>query len=195
LLNDPSQIFQICSETKKVLPSNFLLTAKIRLGDKDFAKTIAVAKAIEDAGVRWLTVHARLKIEDYDSPVHWEWITKIREAVKIKVIANGGIWTAKDAQKCRTQTGCEDIMLAQGVLAQMNLAQQIKTGAQAYTWEQTAKQLKKYISLAAHRKSEIYALNHAKQWIVLLTRAYPEAQSIFTNIKRTNQLSDILEIL
>jgi tRNA-dihydrouridine synthase len=37
--------------------------------------------------------------------------------VKVPVVANGEIWTVDDALRCRSESGCADLMLGRGMVA------------------------------------------------------------------------------
>jgi tRNA-dihydrouridine synthase len=73
-------------------------------------------------------VHARTKADGYRPLVRWEWIARIREVVKLPLIANGEVWTVADYRRIRAATGCEDVMLGRGAVADPLLARRIRNG-------------------------------------------------------------------
>ena len=66
---------------------------------------------LEDEGVDMLSVHARLKNESFERRPRWEWIARIKEWLRIPVIANGGIFTVQDARDCLRVCGADGLML------------------------------------------------------------------------------------
>ncbi|MDR1710122.1 MAG: tRNA-dihydrouridine synthase family protein, partial [Candidatus Accumulibacter sp.] len=89
LLDDPERLQRIAEAVRRAAPAAIPVTAKMRLGIRDTARTLACAAALEAGGVAALTVHARTRNEGYRPPAHWDWIARIREAVRVPVIANG----------------------------------------------------------------------------------------------------------
>ena len=81
-------------------------------------KTLELARRIEDAGCSLLTVHGRTKEQNKErvGACDWDIIREIKQRVKIPVIANGGVGTFEEAQRCREATGADAIMSAEAIL-------------------------------------------------------------------------------
>src|SRR5690606_31979913 len=78
--------------------------------------------AIAEGGACELVVHARTKAHAYRPPAFWERVADIKAVVNIPLIANGEIWTLADALRCREASGCHDLMLGRGMVADPGLA-------------------------------------------------------------------------
>jgi tRNA-dihydrouridine synthase len=52
----------------------------------------------------------------YSGPVAFPVIRAVREALRIPVIANGGVFHRSDAERLRRETGCSRIMVARGAI-------------------------------------------------------------------------------
>lgn len=116
LMEHPEAVREIVSEARKrtTLP----LTAKIRLGaELDEGKLGAFCTMLQDEGIDMLSVHARLKHESFSRDPRWEQIARIKEVLTIPVIANGGIFTVQDAEKCLRMSGADGLMLGRGAVA------------------------------------------------------------------------------
>ncbi len=81
-------------------------------------RTLDLARRIEDAGCSLLTVHGRTKEQNKErvGACDWDIIRAIKDAVQIPVIANGGVGTFAEAQRCREATGADAIMSAEAIL-------------------------------------------------------------------------------
>jgi tRNA-dihydrouridine synthase B len=115
LMEQPENVRRIVIEARKrtALP----LTAKIRLGvELDEGTLKAFCTMLEDEGIDMLSVHARLKKESFARRPRWEWIAKIKGWLKIPVIANGGIFSVRDAGDCLSVSGADGLMLGRGAV-------------------------------------------------------------------------------
>jgi tRNA-dihydrouridine synthase B len=94
------------------------VTVKTRLGwDQDSIQIIDVAKRLEDAGIRALTIHCRTRAQGHSGSADWSWIPKVKEAVAIPIILNGDVFTAEDVKRAFNETGCDGVMIARGAIA------------------------------------------------------------------------------
>lgn len=126
LLVDPDLLFRIVSAVRARVPSGVPVTAKMRLGVSDTSLAIACAQALCAGGIESLVVHARTRDDGYRPPAHWDWIARIAAAVSTPVIANGEVWTVDDWRRCRAVSGCADVMIGRGAVADPFLALRIK---------------------------------------------------------------------
>jgi tRNA-dihydrouridine synthase len=63
-----------------------------------------------------LSVHARLKHESFARRPRWESIARVKEWLKIPVIANGGIFSVQDAEHCLRVSRADGLMLGRGAV-------------------------------------------------------------------------------
>jgi len=93
------------------------VTLKTRLGwDFDSIKIVEVAKLVEDCGVKMITVHCRTRSQAHKGEPDWSQIPKVKEAVSIPVILNGGVMTPEDAKRAFEETSCDGVMIARGAI-------------------------------------------------------------------------------
>lgn len=64
------------------------------------------------------TVHGRTKEQNkaFVGSCNWKMIRRVKETVKIPVIANGGIETFEDYQRCLVATGADAVMSSEALL-------------------------------------------------------------------------------
>ncbi|WP_341503579.1 tRNA dihydrouridine(16) synthase DusC [Gallaecimonas sp. GXIMD4217] len=192
LLKEPETLYAIVKAVREAVPADQPVTAKIRLGFDDKSLALENAAAIEAAGASELAIHARTKREGYKPPAYWDWIAKVREVVKLPVIANGEIWSREDALNCQAQSQCQDLMLGRGALAQPNLAAVIKQDVPALPWVQVLALLDRYSDFELAGDKGLYYPNRIKQWLGFLRLQYPQAQAFFEQIRTLRNKDDIL---
>lgn len=189
LLKSCDRLYDIVKAVRDAVPAHVPVTAKIRLGFDDPAKCIENAQAIEAAGATWLTVHCRTKTDGYKPPAYWEWIPRMKEATKIKIIANGEIWNPTDFHRCREVTGCNDFMIGRGAMSNPYIFKQIRESLAAADnvteahWQNTKNLLPGFFEASTFHINEYFAVSRTKQWLRALSLKSPEAKTAFDQLK------------
>lgn len=192
LLKNPRRIFDVVSAVRAAIPTDVPVSAKVRLGFSDKEFHLDIARAADEAGASWLTVHARTRDEGYRPPAHWEFIARMREAVSMTVIANGEIWTREDYDKAREISGCRHVMIGRGLLSDPGLAREIKGLGPRAPWEEALDWYEGYVRESLDLRGEDFAAARAKQWMRSLARRYDRAKTTFEETKRLERALDIL---
>jgi len=200
LLGEPDVLYSIVSKVRESLPAHISLSAKMRLGIKDKNLAVENASAIESGGASSLVVHARTKLEGYRPPAHWQWVDKIRRSVDINVIANGDIWNWHDYNRCREVTGCEDVMIGRGLLANPALALSIKKRLQgeddaSFDWLDTLELINSYYLNVQQQLEAPFVPGRVKQWLNMMRQHNPKAQALFDRLKQLRGLGEINQLL
>ena len=91
------------------------ITVKIRAGwDKNHRNAVELARRLEAAGASMICVHGRTREQMYAPSADWEIIRQVKEAVQIPVVGNGDVFSAADALRMLSETGCDGVMIARG---------------------------------------------------------------------------------
>ncbi len=192
LLRDPDLMRNIVRAVRQAVPAGIPVTAKMRLGYDTPDRALECAAALVDGGAAEIVVHARTRTDGYRPPAYWEWIARIREHVAIPVIANGEIWNVDDARRCRAISGCDDLMLGRGVVANPALALMIRGDREAgFPWPEMWQMLRHFwVAIELHVPTR-FRHGRLKQWLLHLGRHYPEAEEPFDRIRRLVRPDDI----
>lgn len=184
LLDEPELIHSIVAAVRRAVPVGMPVSAKMRLGNQDTTRMLDCAQAIAQGGADELVVHARTKAHGYRPPAYWAAIAPIRQSLSIPVIANGEIWTRTDAERCRAESGCHALMLGRGMVADPGLARAIRDPSRPdMGWTEVMRMLTDF-----WRQTETYVkpphrAGLLKQWLHLLRRRHPEAQTLYETIR------------
>jgi tRNA-dihydrouridine synthase C len=199
LLDDPELLARIAGAVRRAVPVAIPVTAKMRLGIEDSGRARECALALEAGGVQELVVHARTRDDGYRPPARWDCVAPIREALGIPVIANGEVWTVADWRAIRAATGCADVMLGRGAVADPLLSRRIRAGTDtepsAQDWETIAAQIADFWGQVRRKVLPGQAPGRLKQWLVLMRRIYPQADVLFRalrELRMANAVDDVL---
>ena len=185
LLDEPELVWRIVRAVRRAVPAHLPVSAKMRLGVRDASRMLANAQAVLDGGAAELVVHARTKDQGYRPPAHWEQIAAIREQIAIPVVANGEVWTAADAERCLSVSGCSAIMLGRGIVADPGLALAVR-GLAAPGWPGLRPLLRVYWQRVALHVEPRHRPGRLKQWLNLLRRRFAEAEAAYQQLRTIN---------
>lgn len=193
LLQDPELLTRIVSAVRRAVPAHMPVSAKMRLGFNDDARAVECAQALADGGADELVVHARTKAHAYRPPAYWERVNDIRLGVSIPVVANGEIWTVDDARRCRQASGCSDLMLGRGMVADPGLAlaiRQMDAGTRdshnselVVPWEDVLPLMGAFWELVVARLERRQQAGRLKQWLNFMRQRYPQAEEAYTELR------------
>ena len=95
------------------------VTVKMRIGIDDERHTyLDAARRAVDAGVAAVALHARTAAQRYSGTADWTAIARLRDALPaaVPVLGNGDIFSAADALRMVTETGCDGVVVGRGCL-------------------------------------------------------------------------------
>ena len=202
LLQDPEQIARVVGAVRAAVPAAMPVSAKMRLGFNDTTLMTECAQAMQAGGACEIVVHARTKLDGYRPPAYWDMIPRIRESVTVPVVANGEIWTVEDALRCREQSGCGDLMLGRGIVADPGLALAIRAaveGGQAPAeqlaaqvfWSDLVPQVQRFWDMVCEDLEPRQRAGRLKQWLNLLRRRFPEAEQAYQEVRTQTDQREI----
>ncbi len=114
LLENPRLAERVVEETAK---SGKIVTVKCRIGvSRERIVAEEFCKRMEGAGARAITVHGRTRADMYSGEPDYKAIAAVKKAVSVPVIANGGVFSAKDAEIMMEKTGADGVEIARAAL-------------------------------------------------------------------------------
>lgn len=190
LLKTPRRVYDVTRAVRMAVPDDVRVTVKVRIGWDSADPMVEIAKAAEDAGGDWLTIHARTKAQLYKPPVDWAAIGRAREAVSIPVVANGDLFSPAAIELCRTVSGCNAFMIGRGALGHPELF------AWARGWRDGPLTLPQHLELLLEYGNRVVdsgagergALGRFKQWLRMAALVRADVKPIFDQVKRLGTL-------
>lgn len=191
LLNDLPKAEKILSALSSTGKN---VTVKIRLGaEKGKSVAVGFAKMAEGAGVKMITVHGRYRPDYYAGEVDFAEIAKVKNAVNIPVIANGGVFSRKDAEELMEKTGADGVMVARGALARPCVFSEILEKEYVYSVKEV---VSRQIALLKTRFEDGRIAVNFRKVMPQYLKGYPadkEWKKRFAQVKSTEEILRLLE--
>lgn len=195
ILKDPKRVYETTRMARE--STSKPLSVKIRLGwDRNTITWPEVLDAAEQGGAEWITIHGRLRSDDYGVAVNLDAMRELKLRAKIPVIGNGNVFSSSDARYMRERTGVDGVMVSRGALGNPWVFNAIKRGETAVTvddWERTVldhlawQQLEYGDTGSGAVCMRKHLLWYAKGW--------PAGKKLREAISQTGKISDCLDLV
>ena len=177
------------------------VTVKTRLGwDESSIVITDVAKMVEQAGAKALTLHCRTRSQAHSGFADWSWLEKIKKVISIPLIGNGDITTVEDV-KAMFDTGCDGVMIGRGAIANPWLFKQakhyMKTGEHLPepTVEEKIAMCIEHLKLNVEHKGEKYGVITFRKHYVGYLKGLPNITPVRTELMQYTELDPIIDCL
>ncbi len=178
------------------------VTLKTRIGwDTDSIQIVELARMLEDVGIQALTVHCRTRQQGHSGDPDWAWIPKIREAVSIPVILNGGVNTPEDVKRAFDETGCDAVMIARGAIANPWVFREAKaylaTGVipEPPTFAERIDTALRHLRLAVAVKGERTAVLEMRKHYIAYLKYVPNSRQMRNILMKPVTLAEVEDVL
>jgi len=115
LMQDEKLAARLIEATVKAV--DIPVTLKMRTGWDDANRNAPqLARIAEKNGTKMVTVHGRTRAQQYNGRADWLFISEVKKAVSIPVVANGDVTTLDDARDILEQSGADGVMIGRGCL-------------------------------------------------------------------------------
>ncbi len=201
LLEDPktiSKIIRRMADNSNGVP----ISVKLRLGkDKSRINIFDTVKAVEDNGGSLIFLHARTRVDRYDTDPDWSWIAKVKEKSQIAIAGNGSVFTPQDAKRMIDETGCDCVMVARGALGNPFIFSRynnlVETGVDSGMpdIELVKQTLLKHINLLVSEFGEFNALEKAKKHAIWYLRNYAGIDLFVNKVLSQKNIESLIKMI
>ncbi len=200
LLRSPKQAAQILAAMVNAV--NIPVTVKIRSGwDRQSINAVTVAKHLEQAGVRAITIHARTREQFYAGQADWSVIRDVKQAVAVPIIGNGDVRSLEDARRLLLQTGCDAVMIGRAASGNPWLFKELSAyfdGARSFeppSFDEKAALLERHLDMLIELKGLHIAVREMRRHAVGYFKGLPKSAHLRNRINLAEQRQDFMDIL
>lgn len=195
LMKNPELIYKIVFAVTRAI--NLPVTVKLRLGvDRGFINAVECALAAESGGAALVCVHGRTRSEMYGGKADYYEIGRVKEKIKIPVIANGDITDAKSALCALRETGADGIMIGRGAIGNPFIFDEIKAALEGREYklpsiEERVEAALLQLEMAISEKGEEVAVREARKQIALYFKSFRGSAALRAEINRALSFSEV----
>lgn len=186
LIKDPDLVYYMVRSAVK--NSNIPITVKTRKSI-DNILSIDMLKAAEDAGASAVTIHGRTREDYYNYYSDWDYISKVKNILKIPVIGNGDISGAGDALDKLKITKVDGLAIGRGAIGNPWIFEEIKAALSG--GEYLGPSLRERLNLLVEHLNLEVKFRGNRQGILNMRKNY---SYYFKNMKNSKALRSKLNI-
>jgi tRNA-dihydrouridine synthase B len=197
LLQQPEKLALLLQTMRRSVPG--LLSAKLRAGFDTSDDALRNARLVQDAGLDYLAVHPRRRVDHYSGSADWRIIAAIKRELSIPVIGNGDAWYAESALRMFEETGCDAVMFGRPALRNPWIFRQLAellAGREPFrpSGADLAKHLRSLAAASLARSAgEQSLLGPLKEQLRYVCRALPNGSATARDLLRLPTLELFLE--
>ncbi len=202
LMRDPLLAGKVVRAVSDSVP--IPVSVKMRTGwDSRSLNAPYLAAVCEQNGAKLICVHGRTREQLYRPPVDAETIRKVKRAVGVPVVANGGIYGASDALKLLTDTGCDGVAIGQGALGNPWIFSEVASALRGEAFNAPEKDeiietAKRHVDMLCADKGEYIGVREARKhlgWYIKGMGGAAEARRLINSAEKAEELHSILNAL
>ena len=198
MLRDPVLLREVVGAMRAAVPG--VLSAKMRAGDDDAGVALRNGRVLVEAGVDYVAVHPRRRVDGYQGVADWRVIRRLGEALPVPVVGNGDVWYAEDALRMMEETGCAAVMIGRPAMRNPWILRQVAAllcGEPAF--EPSGDDALAYVSglrrAYALADGRPMALGRLKEHLGWMLRAVPDGGEARRRALRAQTCAELEEVL
>ena len=203
MLRNIPLLLEITREVVKAV--NTPVTVKTRLGwDQENLIIEDLAEALQDCGIKALTIHGRTRSQMYTGDADWTLIGRVKQnpRIRIPIIGNGDIRSAEDAQAAFERYGVDAVMVGRATFGRPWLFKEIRslldTGVkQTLTTDEKIDVLEEQLRINIERIDEYRGILHTRRHLAAtpVFKGIPDFRQTRIRMLQAETAAELMEIL
>lgn len=199
LMKNPKLVAELLTALRS--STDLPVSVKMRIGfDSDHINAVEIAQIAQDCGINSITVHGRTREQYYSGKADWSEIAKVKQAVKIPVIANGDVCDEKSLDAIISETNADGVMIGRAAMGNpwifKRLNHYIKTGEKLPppTLEERFNVIRRHLDLLLEFKGEYIGIREMRKHAAWYTKGLIGGAELRDKINRAESKEDFLKI-
>jgi nifR3 family TIM-barrel protein len=193
LLREPEAAGRIVERIRRAV--RIPVTVKFRTGwQDDPAAAVRMGRVFEDCGADALTFHPRVAPDRRARAPKWEYIGRLKQALRIPVFGNGNVFDAGGCLRMLRQTGCDGVAIGRIAIARpwtfAEWTRGFTPGADIHAT--TAARL---LELTARHFEEKAAVRRMRKFIQYFAANFRYGHSLYSRVQNADSLAEIRAVL
>lgn len=184
-------------------PAGIPVTVKYRIGiDDEHLTYLDAGRIAEERGAKAVALHGRTAAQRYSGEADWSAIARLKEEVRtIPVLGNGDIFSAGDALRMMSETGCDGVVVGRGCLGRPWLFRDLQA---AFAGEPipegpnlggVARVIRRHAELLADFMGEQRGLRDLRKHMAQYLRGFPVGSELRKNFGLVSSLAQLDDLL
>jgi nifR3 family TIM-barrel protein len=193
LLREPELAGKIVARIRRAV--RIPLTVKFRTGwQDDPAGAVQMGRRFEDSGADAVTFHPRVAPDRRARAPKWEYIGRLKQALRIPVIGNGNVFDAETCLRMLEQTGCDAVAIGRIAIARPWTFAEWTEGFEPGpdTYETTAALL---LDLTARHFEEKAAVRRMRKFMQYFAANFRYGHTLSTKVQNATGIDEIRAVL
>jgi tRNA-dihydrouridine synthase B len=200
LMRDETAAAAILEATVRAVPVP--VTLKMRMGwDHASLNAPRIARIAEACGIRMISVHGRTRQQLYTGRADWDFIARVKQAVRLPVLINGDIMTEDEAAEALARSGADGVMIGRGCYGRpwfpAQVAEFLRTGRRRKTpplgWQKRT-MLQHYDAMLAHYGHDA-GVRAARKHVSWYTRGLPGSAEFRAQVNRLDSAEAVVRLV
>ena len=181
------------------------VTVKMRVGiDHEHVTYLDAGEAAAQEGVAWVTLHGRTAAAMYSGQADWSTVGRLKELLArngTPVLGNGDIWSAEDAMRMVSQTGCDGVVVGRGCLGRPWLFGQLAAAFNGEpipaepNFEEVLRTLRRHAELLVEAFGEPKGCRDIRKHMAWYLKGFSVRQPVRASLATVSSLAELDELI
>ena len=193
VLKTPEAAWRIVEHVRRAV--RIPVSVKFRTGwEDDPEAAVCMARRFEEAGADAVTFHPRVAPDRRARPAKWDYIGRVKQALKIPVFGNGDVFDADACLRMLKQTGCDGVALGRIAVVRPWVFAEWTGGyvPGPEIFESTAHQL---LRLMGRHFEEKPAVLRYRKFTLYFAANFRFGHTLYTRVQNAGSLTEIQAVL